>query len=284
MAIDFCLDDDGVALITINRPARRNALDAEHYELLSKTWARVRDEDDIRVAIITGAGDKAFCAGADLKSFVGRDVELAELWLTQKNQLLNRGLEIWKPVIAAVNGYCVGGGMTLMLATDIRVASDNAVFSVAEVKRGIIAANGGTQRIVRQLPYAIAMELLLTGDNMDAGEAARWGLINKGTTQDQLIDTAYDYARRIAENAPLALQAAKELAVRSPDMDLATGLRMEQLVSRYPASFRRHQNRKRGICREAQARVQGSMSGLPLADVYGPRSHPDFITGHMRHF
>ena len=232
MAIDFCLDDDGVALITINRPARRNVLDAEHYELLSKTWARVRDEDDIRVAIITGAGDKAFCAGADLKSFVGRDVELAELWLTQKNQLLNRGLEIWKPVIAAVNGYCVGGGMTLMLATDIRIASDNAVFSVAEVKHGIIAANGGTQRIVRQLPYAIAMELLLTGDSMDAGEAARWGLINKVTTQDQLIDTAYDYARRIAENAPLALQAAKELAVRSPDMDLATGLRMEQLVSR----------------------------------------------------
>ena len=100
------------------------------------------------------------------------------------------------------------------------------------LKRGIIAANGGTQRIVRQLPYAIAMELLLTGDNMEAGEAARWGLINKVTTQDQLLDTAYDYARRIAENAPLALQAAKELAVRSPDMDLATGLRMEQLVSR----------------------------------------------------
>ena len=89
-----------VALITINRPERRNALDAEHYELLSKTWARVRDDDDIRVAIITGAGDKVFCAGADLKSFVGGDVELAELWLTQKNQLLNRGLEIWKPVIA----------------------------------------------------------------------------------------------------------------------------------------------------------------------------------------
>ena len=95
MAIDF-LVDDGVALITFNRPERRNALDGEHYELLSMAWVRVRDEDDIRVAIITGAGDKAFCAGADLKSFVGRDVELAELWLTQKNQLLNRGLEIWK--------------------------------------------------------------------------------------------------------------------------------------------------------------------------------------------
>jgi E-phenylitaconyl-CoA hydratase len=99
MAIDFTAQD-GVATITINRPERRNALDAEHYEALSQAWQRVRDDDAIRVAVITGAGDKSFCAGADIKSFVGRDVELAELWLTQKNQLLNRGLEIWKPVIS----------------------------------------------------------------------------------------------------------------------------------------------------------------------------------------
>ena len=231
MAIDFDLDD-GVAVITINRPERRNALDAEHYEMLSAAWQRVRDDDAIRVAVITGAGDKAFCAGADIKSFVGRDTELAELWLTQKNQILNRGLEVWKPVIAAVNGFCVGGGMTLMLATDIRVASDNAVFSLAEVKRGIIAANGGTQRIMQQMPYAIAMEMLLTGDSIDAEQAARWGLVNRVVAPDDLMATAHDYARRIGENAPLALQAAKELAIRSGDMDLKTGLRMEQLVNR----------------------------------------------------
>ncbi len=231
MAIDFDLDD-GVAVITINRPERRNALDAEHYEMLSAAWQRVRDDDAIRVAVITGAGDKAFCAGADIKSFVGRDVELVELWLTQKNQLLNRGLEVWKPVIAAVNGFCVGGGMTLMLATDIRVASDNAVFSLAEVKRGIIAANGGTQRIMQQMPYAIAMEMLLTGDSIDAEQAERWGLVNRVVAPDDLMATARDYARRVGENAPLALQAAKELAIRSGDMDLTTGLRMEQLVNR----------------------------------------------------
>ena len=231
MAIDFDLDD-GVAVITINRPERRNALDAEHYEMLSAAWQRVRDDDAVRVAVITGAGDKAFCAGADIKSFVGRDVELAELWLTQKNQLLNRGLEVWKPVIAAVNGFCVGGGMTLLLATDIRVASDNAVFSLAEVKRGIIAANGGTQRIMQQMPYAIAMEMLLTGDSIDAEQAERWGLVNRVVAPDDLMATARDYARRIGENAPLALQAAKELAIRSGDMDLTTGLRMEQLVNR----------------------------------------------------
>lgn len=231
MAIDFEVDD-GVALITLNRPERRNALDAEHYELLSKAWCTVRDDSDIRVAVITGAGDRAFCAGADLKSFVGRDTELAQLWLTQQNQLLNRGLEIWKPVIAAVNGACVGGGMTLLLGTDIRVASEQATFSLAEVKRGIVAANGGTQRILQQLPYAIAMELLLTGDSIDARQAERWGLVNKVTPLDAVVDTALDYARRIGENAPLALQAAKELAIRSRDMDLTTGLRMEQLVNR----------------------------------------------------
>jgi enoyl-CoA hydratase/carnithine racemase len=231
VAIDFELND-GVALIRINRPESSNALDAEHYEGLSRAWLRVRDDAEVQVAVITGAGAKTFCAGADIKSWVGRDVDLADLWLTQKGQLLNRGLEIWKPVIAAVNGACVGGGMTLLLATDIRVASDNAFFSLAEVKRGIIAANGGTQRLMQQLPYAIAMEMLLIGDKIDAATALRWGLINKVVAPGQLLEAAFDYARRIRGNAPLAVQAAKELAVRSRDMDLQTGLRMEQMVNR----------------------------------------------------
>ncbi|MGO1120682.1 enoyl-CoA hydratase/isomerase family protein [Rhodovibrionaceae bacterium A322] len=231
MAIDLDVDQ-GIATITLNRPERRNALDAEHYEILSAAWCRVRDDSDIRCAIITGAGEKAFCAGADIKSFVGREVELAELWLTQKNQLLNRGLEVWKPVIAAANGYCVGGGMTLLMGTDLRVASENAVFSLSEVKRGIIAANGGTQRIMKQLPYAIAMEMLLTGESIDAQTALRWGLINKVVPQSDLLNAAQDYARVICDNAPLAVQAAKELAIRSQDLDLQSGLRMEQLVNR----------------------------------------------------
>lgn len=231
MSIDFELDD-GIAVVTINRPERRNALDAEHYDALSQAWMRVRDDPEVRVAIITGSGDKAFCAGADLKSWVGREVELAELWLTQKGQLLNRGLEVWKPVIAAVNGACVGGGVTLLLATDIRVAVEGATFGLAEVKRGIIAANGGTQRIMEQLPHCIAMEMLLTGDAMDAATAERWGLINKVVPSGELRAAAMVYARKIGANAPLAIQAAKELALRGRDMDLATGLRMEQLVNR----------------------------------------------------
>ena len=232
MSIDLDLIEDGIALITINRPERRNAFDADHYEQISRAWERVRDDDAIRVAIITGAGDRAFSAGADLKSFIGRPVPIGDFWQTQKGQLLNRGLEVWKPVVAAINGACIAGGMTLMLATDIRVAATHATFGLAEVKRGIIAANGGTRRTAAQLPHAIAMELLLTGDSFDAARAERWGLVNRVVPLEDLLPTALDYARRIAANAPLAVMAAKELALRVPEMSQAAGLRMEQFFNK----------------------------------------------------
>jgi E-phenylitaconyl-CoA hydratase len=223
---------DGICTIVINRPERLNAMDAEHYQGLSLAWCRVRDDAGIRVAIITGAGEKSFTTGADIKSFLTGPPGYDEMWLTQRDLLLNRGLEVWKPVIAAVNGYCLGGGMTLLLATDIRVAAPHATFSLAEVKRGVIAGNGGTQRILRQVPHAIGMEMLLTGDSIAADTAQRWGLVNKVVPADQLLATARDYARRIAANAPLAVQAAKELALRSRDLDLASGLRLEQVMNR----------------------------------------------------
>ncbi|MBI3373082.1 MAG: enoyl-CoA hydratase/isomerase family protein [Betaproteobacteria bacterium] len=231
MSIDLEMKDGGIAVITINRPDKRNALDAEHYLALSAAWTQVRDDAAIRVAVIVGAGDKAFSAGADLKSWIGRKVAMSSMWETQKDMLLNRGLEVWKPVVAAVNGHCVGGGMTLLLATDIRVAASHATFGLSEVKRGVIAANGGTQRLIDQLPQAIAMEMLLTGDPMDAETAARWGLINRVVPAGQLMDTALAYARKIAANAPLAVQAAKELALRSRSQNLPAGLRMEQFVN-----------------------------------------------------
>jgi E-phenylitaconyl-CoA hydratase len=231
MSIDLALLEGGIAVITINRPEKRNALDAEHYQALSEAWTQVRDDDAIRVAVVTGAGDKVFSAGADLKSWIGRKANLSEMWQTQKGMLLNRGLDIWKPVVAAINGHCLAGGMTLMLATDIRVTADHATFALSEVKRGIIAANGGTQRLPQQLPHAIAMELLLTGDAIDAQTAARWGLVNRVVPADKVMDTALDFARRIAANAPLAVQAAKELALRGSDSGLAAGLRFEQFVN-----------------------------------------------------
>lgn len=247
MSIDYEVAD-GIATITMNRPERLNALDAEAYAALSAAWQRARDDQDVRVVVVTGAGEKSFTTGADLKSFVGNPPGLEEFWLTQKDQLLNRGLEFWKPVIAAVNGYCLGGGMTLLFATDLRIAATHATFSLAEVKRGILPANGGTQRVMRQLPHAVAMEMLLTGDSITAETAERWGLVNAVVPADRLMDTARDYARRVARNAPLALQAIKELALRSNDLDLVSGLRMEQTVSRLlkftddavegPAAFR----------------------------------------------
>jgi len=232
LAIDFSVDEEGIALIVINRPERRNALDQAHYEMLSQAWRQVRDDSDIRVAIVTGAGDQSFCAGADIKEFLGQRPPLSQLMLTQQGALLNRGLEVWKPVIAAVNGYCLGGGMTLLLATDLRVCIPEAKFGLTEVQRGAFPANGGTQRISQQLPHAIAMEMLLTGDAFDAQTASRWGLVNRIVERAALIDTAYAYARRLAANAPLAVQAAKELAIRSRDLDLTSGLRMEQLFLR----------------------------------------------------
>lgn len=223
---------DGICTITINRPERMNAMDAEHYRGLSQAWMRVRDDAGIRVAIITGAGDKSFSAGADIKSFLTAPNELSEMWLTQRDQLLNRGLEVWKPVIAAINGYCLAGGMTLMLATDIRIAAEHATFNLAEVKRGIIPGNGGTQRVLDQLPHAIGMELLLTGDGLDAKTALHFGLVNKVVPSSELMPTARAYAKKIAANAPLAVQAAKELAIRSREMDRVTGLRFEALINR----------------------------------------------------
>jgi E-phenylitaconyl-CoA hydratase len=240
--------DAGIAVITLNRPEKLNAMDAEAYAQLSDAWTRVRDDDAIRVAVITGAGDRSFTTGADLSTFVGQQKNLTTFWQTQRGQLLNRGLEMWKPVIAAVNGYCIGGGMTLLLATDIRFAVPTATFGVAEVRRGVVAGNGGTQRILEQLPYAVAMEVLLTGRTVTAEEAERWGLVNRIVPPEQLMETALETAHTIAANAPLAVQAAKELALRSRDVDRATGLRLEQAMNQVlqftddategPAAFR----------------------------------------------
>jgi enoyl-CoA hydratase/carnithine racemase len=232
MAIDFNVNNEGIALITINRPERLNAMDAEHYQALSQAWRTVRDDPAIRVAIVTGAGERSFTTGADIKSFLTAPPELSDMWLTQRDQLLNRGLEVWKPVVSAVNGYCLGGGMTLLLATDIRIASSHATFGLSEVKRGLIPGNGGTQRVLHQLPYPIAMEMLLTGDAIDAQVANRWGLINQVVEHNKLLETAYAYAKRISVNAPLAVQAAKELAIRSRDLDLNSGLRLEAVLNR----------------------------------------------------
>ena len=235
MSIDFEVSDR-IARITINRPDALNSMTASMYTQLSESWIEVRDNPDIWVAVVTGAPQpnrplerQVFSAGADLKSMF-RESEAYEFWQTQSDQILNRGLEVWKPVVAAVNGLCLAGGMTLLLATDIRVASEHASFDLSEVKRGILPGNGGTHRTIRQLPYPIAMEMLLLARRLSAERAAHFGLINEVVPHDRVVDVAMERAGELASMAPLAVRAIKELAVRGQDMPLNEGLRFEQII------------------------------------------------------
>ncbi len=183
MAIDF--ETDGhVAWITLNRPEALNAIDPESHAALVDAWKRVRDDTGVRVAVLTGAGPKAFCAGVDLKrmgEFYGSvpAEHRVEVWNREPGLGgLTRNLEVGKPVIAAVNGLCLGGGLELALACDLRLASDNATFGLPEVRWAIIPGQGGTQRLPRAVPTARALEMILTGQPIDAARAAEIGLIN----------------------------------------------------------------------------------------------------------
>jgi enoyl-CoA hydratase/carnithine racemase len=199
----------------------------------------LRDDADLKVAILTGAGEKAFSAGGDLEnisklsgSFEYRD---KRFWDTfARSPMLFREMgAVWKPVIAAVNGYCLGGGLELALACDIIIASENAVFGIPEVKLGAVPSAGGTQRLTRRVPFGIALEMMLTGDNITAQEAHRIGLINKVVPLGELMSAAEQLAKKIASNSLHALMALKELAWRGGFcMSLTEGLRMEKMYSR----------------------------------------------------
>jgi enoyl-CoA hydratase/carnithine racemase len=227
---------DRVATVTIDRPEAMNALDPETLEALSEAWTEVRDNPSIWVAIVTGAGDKAFCAGADLKKTIPArpGVEGQANWrMFQPNAQpsLDDGLELWKPVIAAVNGYCLGAGLTLMSACDIRVASTQATFGLPEVRRGIVPTLGATQRLPRQLPHAIAMELLLLGEPLSAAQALQFGLVNAVVEPEEVMAEAGRYAERFLAGPPLTARAIKEATLRGLSMPLAEGMRLESLLS-----------------------------------------------------
>ena len=248
---------DRIAYVTINRPEAMNAMDPQTYTELSEAWVDIRDDPDVWVAIITGAGEKSFSAGADLKKTIGRPVEAWHFWQTQEEQILNQGLEVWKPIVAAVNGYCLAGGMTLLLATDIRIAAEHATFGLSEVSSGILPGNGGTQRTMQQLPYPVAMHFLLTGDRMSAEDAVKAGLINKVVPLADLMPEAERIARRICENAPLAVRAIKELAVRGQYMPIEYGLRLEQAMQRALAATEDAREGPRAFAEKRKPRFTG---------------------------
>jgi len=223
-----------VAYITLNRPEVMNAMNRKMGGELSEVLDDFRLDPDVWIAIITGAGDKAFSAGADLKDryVEGRKDINEEFWAPRVRGNLIQGLEIWKPIIAAINGYCLAGGLELALSCDLRIAAENATFGMSEVLRSLVPGGGGAQRLPRQIPYIMAMEILLTGDRIDAQEAHRISLVNKVVPLPQLMPAAEEMATKIANNGPLAVRAIKESLVRGMDIPLDHALRMNSLLSR----------------------------------------------------
>jgi len=226
-----------IAVITINRPDAMNSLDGETLDQLNKAWLDFRDDPDLWVAIVTGAGDKAFCAGGDLKSLGRYYSSMTPIQRREKAEKepgvggITRNLDIWKPIIAAINGHCLAGGLEIALACDIRIAADNATFGLTEVSRGIIPGAGGTQRLPRLISTTKSLEMILTADRIDAQEALQIGMVSRVVPLKEVLNEALKTAEKICRNAPLAVRAAKEAIYRGLDMPLAEGLRLEQFLA-----------------------------------------------------
>lgn len=243
MPIDVTVKDH-VAVAVLNRPEAMNSIDPEMRVQLYALWDRIRTDDDIRVVIITGAGDKAFCTGSDLKKTMPPKESYAELLIGQDNpgnMLHHFGAD--KPILCAVNGYAVGGGMELALACDICIAADTAKFGLTEVKIGSIPGSGGVQRLPRSVSKSNAMLMLLAAEVVDAHEAFRMGFVSKVVPQAELMPTAHAIAARIAANAPLAVKAVKRLVTQGMDLPLVHALDIDKYMF--------------GLLRDTEDRIEG---------------------------
>jgi len=236
--IHYELGDDHVAVITIDRPESKNSLDLYHFRDMANAWRRFRDEDEAWVAIVTGVGQN-FMSGADLKTYIpqitalqkeiakGEVKEIDGCRLRDGTDAVLRSLVIYKPIIAAVNGPCVAGGMEMLGGIDIRIATESARFGVMEPKRGLFAGGGTTARLPRQLAFPAAMEFLLTAEAFPARRALELGLLNEIVPEDELMDRARAWAARITVNAPLAVQATKESVLRGLGVGLDEAYKIE---------------------------------------------------------
>lgn len=243
MPVDLIIED-GIATVVLNRPEAMNSVDPEMRAQLRDTWRLIRDSEDIMVAIITGAGDRAFCTGADLKKTMPPKDSFARLFfVTGDDHLVADLVDIYKPFIAAINGFAVGGGLELALSCDLRIASNNAQFGFGEVKVGAIPGSAGTQRLPRMISAATAMKMLLTGDRIGAEEALRVGLVSDVVSQAELMPMAIQLAKRIRDNAPLAVRAVKMLACRGRDLSIEQGMLLERMVW--------------GVLRDTEDRIEG---------------------------
>lgn len=215
-----------VAILTVNRPDKLNALNKQVHAESVAALGELRKDDSVRVLVITGAGEKSFIAGADISEFEGQ-TPVTQRDLFHEKTFFNSIDAFPKPVIAMVNGFCLGGGNELALACDLRICSENARFAQPEINLGIICGGGGTQRLPRLIGEGRAMEMVLTGDMIDAETAHKFGLVNHVYPADQLEAETMRLAEKIAEKAPIALQLSKEAVKFASRSNLDEGLRRE---------------------------------------------------------
>ena len=218
-----------IAIVTFNRPEAMNALTPEMFAGLEEAFNDFNNDNNLWVAILTGTGDKAFCAGADLGQTIPKITSGEGESVASSDPTKRFFSDIFKPIIGAVNGYCIAGGLEILQGTDIRVAAQHASFGLGEVRWGIVAGGGSHIRLPRQIPWAVAMEILLTGRPISAERAYDVGLVNQVVPADQLMDAAFKYANILCENGPLAVRTAKEIAVRA--LSLETPFFIESTLS-----------------------------------------------------
>ncbi|MHB8077398.1 enoyl-CoA hydratase-related protein [Desulfosporosinus fructosivorans] len=220
--------DKGIGVVTINRPEVRNALDRETVQELAKVIDWVEEDKTIEIVIFTGAGDKAFVAGADVAALKQRTV--LETYLNENQKVLNHLASMQKVTIAAINGVALGGGCELALACDLRIASNNAKLGQPELSLGILPGAGGTQRLSRLVGIGKAKELILTGVIIDAAEAMRIGLVNNVVQRGEALQAAKEMANSIMQKGPIAVRLAKAVIDSGANTDLNSGLYMERLA------------------------------------------------------
>ena len=246
-----------VALITVNRPDRMNAIDPATSAELLRAFEAFRDDDALWAAVLTGAGDRAFSAGADLVGMAAANARGEAPDLRVPFGGITRKFECWKPIVAAINGHCLAGGLELALCCDIRIAAEHAQFGLPEVTRAIIPGAGGTQRLPRAIPSAAAMHLLLTGGRFDAQWALRFGLVSEVVAADRLLTRALEIADEICRKGPVAVRAVKEAVQGGGETTLTEGLRIENERGREVIATRDAREGPRAFAEKRAPRYEG---------------------------
>ena len=222
---------DSIAYVNLNRPQALNAYNIQMINDLHEVLGAIRDDSEVRVAIFKGAGEKAFCAGADLSEFLTAPSPIVARQVRWKRDVWGLFLSIPQPLIAAVHGYVLGSGIEIALCCDIRIASEDARFGLPEIGLGIIPAAGATQTLPRTIGRARALDMLLTNRRIDAEEACRIGLVNKVVQREKLLETAEEMAKKIASYNPVAVRNAKQAVMRGLELPLAEGLDLEKRLA-----------------------------------------------------